>query len=52
MTRQALDDDLRIRARQLGQCLFPNRRGPDQHLSTRQYARRVGEWVSASASTP
>ena len=41
VTRQALNDYLRMSGRQLGQCLFPGRRGPGQHLSTRQYARLV-----------
>jgi integrase len=36
VTRQALDDYLRVSDRKPGQCLFPGRRGPDQHLSTRQ----------------
>src|SRR5687767_12398623 len=44
VTRQALDDYLRVSDRKPGQCLFPGRRGPDQHLSTRQYARLVSEW--------
>jgi integrase len=39
VTRQALDDYLRLRDRKPGQCLFPGRGGPDQHLTTRQYAR-------------
>jgi hypothetical protein len=46
VTRQALDDYLRISERKLGQCLFPGRGGPDQHLTTRQYARLVSERVS------
>ncbi len=45
VTRQALDDYLRVRDRKPGQCLFPGRRGPDQHLTTRQYARLVSEWI-------
>jgi integrase len=36
VTRQALDDDLRTSDRNAGQCLFPGRRGRDQHLTTRQ----------------
>ena len=52
MTRQALDDYLRISGRKPGQCLFPGRRGPGQHLTTRQYARRVGEWISAIGLDP
>ena len=46
ITRQALDDHLRTSDRKAGQGLFPGRRGPDQHLTTRQYARLVSEWVS------
>jgi integrase len=45
VTRQALDDYLRISGRKVGQCLFPGRGGPDWHLTTRQYARLVSEWV-------
>ena len=52
VTRQALDDYLRINGRTLGQCLFPGRGGPDQHLTTRQYARLVGEWVSGIGLDP
>jgi integrase len=39
VTRQALDNYLRVGGRKLGQCLFPGRHGPDRHLTTRQYAR-------------
>jgi integrase len=52
VTRQALDDYLRISGRKPGQCLFPGRRGPDQHLTTRQYARLVGKWVSSIGLDP
>ena len=52
VTRQALDDYLRMSGRKSGQCLFPGRRGPDQHLTTRQYARLVGEWVSSIGLDP
>ena len=52
LTRQALDDYLRISGRKPGQCLFPGRRGPGQHLTTRQYARLVGEWISAIGLDP
>jgi integrase len=47
VTRHALDDYLRLSGRKAGQCLFPGRRGPDAHLTTRQYARLVSEWVSS-----
>ena len=52
VTRQALDDYLRSSGRKPGQCLFPGRRGPDQHLTTRQYARLVSEWISRIGLDP
>ena len=52
VTRQAIDDYLRISGRKAGQCLFPGRRGPDRHLTTRQYARLVSEWVSGIGLDP
>jgi integrase len=33
-------------------ALFARRRGPDQHLTTRQYARLVSEWVSGIGLDP
>jgi len=52
VTRQALDDYLQISGRKFGQCLFPGRRGPDEHLTTRQYARLVREWISGIGLDP
>jgi integrase len=52
VTRQALDNYLRVSDRKPGQCLFPGRRGPDQHLSTRQYARLVSEWIRGIGLDP
>jgi len=52
VTRQAVDDYIHISGRKPGQCLFPGRRGPDRHLTTRQYARLVGEWVSSIGLDP
>lgn len=52
VTRAALDDYLRSTNRKPGQWLFPGRRGPDEHLTTRQYARLVGEWVSGIGLDP
>ena len=46
LTRQALDDYLRITGLESGVYLFPGRRGPDRSLTTRQHARRVSECVS------
>jgi integrase len=52
LTRQALDDYLRASGRRPGQCLFLGRRGPDQHLTTRLYARLVSQWVSGIGLDP
>jgi integrase len=52
ITREALDDYLRVSRRQAGQWLFPGRRGPAQHLTTRQYARLVSEWLSGIGLDP
>jgi hypothetical protein len=52
VTRQALDDYLRVSSRKTGQYLFPGRRGPDEHMTTRQYARLVTEWVSGIGLDP
>jgi integrase len=52
VTRQALDDYLRVSGRKPGQCLFPGRGSPDQHLTTRQYARLVGKWISGIGLDP
>ena len=52
VTRQALDDYLRASGRKAGQCLFPGRRGPDAHLTTRQYARLVAEWLTGIGLDP
>ena len=52
VTRHSLDEYLRATGRGPGQCLFPGRRGPDRHLTTRQYARLVSEWVSGIGLDP
>ena len=51
-TRQAIDDYLRITGRRPVQFLFEGRRGPDSRLTTRQYARLVGEWVASIGLDP
>ena len=51
-TREAVDAYLRRAGRSAGQCLFPGRRGPGEHLTTRQYARLVGEWVASIGLDP
>ena len=35
-----------------GQYLFPSRKGPGRHLSTRQYSRTVDFWVMAIGLDP
>jgi integrase len=52
ITRQSLDDYLHVSGRRPGQFLFAGRRGPDEHLTTRQYARLVSEWVSGIGLDP
>ena len=52
LTREAIDAYLRETGRTAGQCLFPGRRGPGEHLTTRQYARLVGEWVASIGLDP
>ena len=51
-TREAVDAYLRESGRAAGQCLFLGRRGPEEHLTTRQYARLVGEWVASIGLDP
>src|ERR1700757_3374238 len=43
-TRQTLDDYLRLTSRKAGEFLFAGRCGCGRGLTTRQYARLVGEW--------
>jgi integrase len=45
-TRQAVDDYIRAAGRKPGEFLFGAQRRPGQCLSTRQYARLVGDWIS------
>ena len=45
-TRQSIDDYLRLTGRRPGQLLFPGSRDSSRGLTTRQYARLVGEWVA------
>jgi Phage integrase family len=44
-TREALTAWLEIRGERPDDWLFPSRRRPGEHISTRQYARLVREWV-------
>jgi integrase len=52
ITRQALDEYLRASGRKPREYLFAGRRGLDHHLTTRQYARLVDEWVNGIGLDP
>ena len=52
VTRQSLDDYLQRSGRKAGERLFKGARGPDEHLTTWQYARLVSEWVSGIGLEP
>ena len=51
-TRQAVDDYLRATGRKPGHVLFPGRRGREEAMSTRQYARLVSEWTASIGLDP
>jgi integrase len=50
-TRQAIDEYLRIARRKPGEFLFAGR-GHDSGLTTRQYARLVGQWIASIGLDP
>jgi integrase len=51
-TRQAIDDYLRMTRRKPGEFLFAGRGGDGHGLTTRQYARLVGQWVASIGLDP
>jgi integrase len=51
-TRQAIDDYLRLARRKAGDFLFRGRGGEGHHLTTRQYARLVGQWIASIGLDP
>ena len=51
-TRQAVDDYLRAALKKPGQFLFNGRRGADQGMTTRQYARLLSEWIAGIGLDP
>ncbi len=51
-TRQAIDEYLRLTGRKAGQFLFAGRGDGPHGLTTRQYARLVGEWVASIGLDP
>lgn len=51
-TREAVDDHLKCAGKKPGDFLFESRRYPDRPITTRQYARLVGEWIARSGLEP
>src|SRR6516225_501609 len=51
-TRQAVDDYLRASGKKSGEFLFTSRRRTDNCMTTRQYARLVGEWIGGIGLDP
>ena len=51
-TRQAVDEYLRVANGKQGQFLFAAQRHPEQGLSTRQYARLLGDWTRSIGLDP
>ena len=47
LTRQAIDDYIRVAGKKPGQFLFIGRRGQGQCMTTRQYARLISTWVAS-----
>ena len=46
LTRQAVDDFLRVADKKPGEFLFTSHRAPARGMSTRQYARLVSKWIA------
>jgi integrase len=51
-TRQAIDEYLRLTCRKPGDFLFVGRGGEGHGLTTRQYARLVGQWIASIGLDP
>jgi len=51
-TRQAVDDYIRTAGKKPGEFLFTARRGQERGMTTRQYARRVSEWIASIGLDP
>jgi integrase len=50
-TREAIEDFLRASGKKPGEFLFTSARRGGHGMSTRQYARLVGEWIGSIGST-
>ena len=51
-TREAVDAYLRQTGRRPGDFMFPGRGQPNRPMTTRQYARLVGQWLGAIGLDP
>ena len=51
-TRQAVDDHIRLTGRKPGEFMFAGRGGGGHGLTTRQYARLVGQWIASIGLDP
>jgi integrase len=51
-TQEAIDNDIRAANKKPGKFLFGGRRGRDLPITTRQYARLVGQWIAAIGLDP
>ena len=52
LTRQAVNDYIRVARKKSGEFLFAARHSPDGCMSTRQYARLVSEWIASIGLDP
>jgi integrase len=51
-TREAIDNYIRAANKRPGEFLFGGRRGCDRPITTRQYARLVGQWIASIELNP
>jgi integrase len=51
-TREAIDNYLAAAKKKPGEFLFGSRRGRDRPITTRQYARLVGQWIASIGLDP
>ena len=51
-TRQAVDDFLKVDGKKRGEYLFSGKRSPSRSMTTRQYARLLGDWLASIGLDP
>jgi integrase len=51
-TREAIDNYLAAAGKKPGEFIFGGRRGRDRPITTRQYARLVGQWIAGTGLDP